>query len=74
MICIPNAKIGRYLFFQYKKNQKFGLLEALLEVGAWDHAQAVISRLPTYYAVCQVPIAKALAKLIHVSMQPVHQK
>jgi len=58
----------------YKKNQKFGLLEALLEVGAWDHAQAVISRLPTYYAVCQVPIAKALAKLIHVSMQPVHQK
>ena len=32
-------------------------------MGAWDHAQAVISRLPTYYAVCQVPIAKALAKL-----------
>ena len=60
--------------FQYGKNQKFGLLEALLTVGAWEHAQSVISRLPTYFAVCQVPIAKALAKLIHISMQPVHEK
>ena len=55
-------------------NQKFGLLKALLEVGAWSHAEQVISRLPIYYAVAKPSIAKALANLIHVKMAPVHKK
>ena len=54
-------------------NQKFGLLKALLEVGAWTHAEQVISRLPIYYAVAKPAIAKALANLIHVKMAPVHK-
>ena len=55
-------------------NQKFGLLKALLDVGAWTHAEEVISRLPIYYAVAKPAIAKALANLIHVKMAPVHKK
>ena len=39
-------------------NQKFGLLKALLEVGAWSHAEKVISRLPIYYAVAKPSIGK----------------
>ena len=30
--------------FQTPVNQKFGLLEALLKVGAWNHAEMIISR------------------------------
>ena len=55
-------------------NQKFGLLKALLDVGAWSNAQQLISRLPTYHAVAQLPIAQSLAHLIHIKMAPVHQK
>lgn len=55
-------------------NQKFGLLRALLDVGAWSNAQQLISRLPTYHAVAQLSIAQSLAHLIHIKMDPVHQK
>ena len=55
-------------------NQKFGLLRALLDVGAWAHAEKLIARLPTYHAVAQLPIAQSLANLIHIKMAPVHEK
>ena len=55
-------------------NPKFGLLEALLKVGAWPEAESLISRLPTYYAVSQPMIANALQRLIHITMDPIHQK
>ena len=57
-----------------QSNQKFGLLAALLEVGAWTHAENCIAQLPTYYAVAQPAIAKALENLIHITMQPVHKR
>ena len=44
-------------------NQKFGLLEALLRVGAWTEAEALMGRMPAYYAVSQPKIAEALAEL-----------
>ena len=55
-------------------NQKFGLLKALLDVGAWNHAENVIARLPTYSAVAQPQIAMSLANLLHITMAPVHEK
>ena len=55
-------------------NQKFGLLKALLDVGAWTEAEKLITRLPLFYAVSQPSIAKALSNLIHIKMAPVHEK
>ena len=55
-------------------NQKFGLLEALLRVGAWAEAESLMGRMPAYYAVAQPKIAEALAELVHVTLDPVHRK
>jgi len=46
----------------------------LLQVGAWQHAEKIIGELPTHYAVAQPIIAKALGKLIHTTMQPIHKR
>ena len=62
----PEAKVSM--------NQKFGLLRALLDVGAWSHAEQLIARLPMYHAVAQLPIAQSLANLIHIKMAPVHEQ
>ena len=55
-------------------NQKFGLLEALLRVGAWKEAEGLIMKLPTYFAVAQPNIADALQNLIHISLEPLHRE
>lgn len=55
-------------------NPKFGLLEALLRVRAWPEAATLLARLPTYYAVAQPAIARAMQNLIHVMMDPLHRK
>lgn len=60
--------------FLVSSNQKFGLLKALLDVGAWSCAENLISRLPTYFAVSQPLIAQSLATLIHIKMAPVHDQ
>ena len=62
------------LVHQNSINPKFGLLEALLKVGAWSEAESLISRLPTYYAVSQPLIARALMTLIHTTMDPIHRE
>merc|ERR1719347_549001 len=58
---------------KHENNQKFGLLEALLKVGAWGHAEKLLCQLPTYYATAQYGISKQLCKLIHIIMDPVYQ-
>ena len=50
------------------------MLAALLQVGAWTHAEKVMSRLPIHYAVAQPQIAEALQKLIHTTIQPIHKR
>ena len=47
---------------KHENNQKFGLLEALLKVGAWGHAEKLLCQLPTYYATAQYGISKQLCK------------
>ncbi|XP_057340023.1 THO complex subunit 2 isoform X2 [Microplitis mediator] len=59
---------------KYTGNQKFGLCEALLEVGAWDVAQRLFSRLPDHCMTDQRPIALALCKLIQSLIEPVYRK
>lgn len=60
--------------FQYKANQKFGLLEAFLSVGAWKESKAIFDSLPEFYAVSHEPVAAALQKLVHITIEPLHQK
>ncbi|KAJ7383765.1 THO complex subunit 2 [Desmophyllum pertusum] len=56
-------------------NQKFGLCEALLMVGAWDHAYAsILDRLPQFAAVSHPAIAKGLCKLIHTTIEPLYRR
>ncbi|XP_015599457.1 THO complex subunit 2 isoform X2 [Cephus cinctus] len=59
---------------KYSTNQKFGLCEALLEVGAWDIAQSLFNRLPDHCLTEQKPIALALCKMIQSVIEPVYRK
>ncbi|XP_018404815.1 PREDICTED: THO complex subunit 2 isoform X5 [Cyphomyrmex costatus] len=59
---------------KYASNQKFGLCEALLEVGAWEVAQSLFNRLPDYCFTDQRPIALALCKMIQALVEPVYRK
>ena len=47
---------------KHENNQKFGLLEALIKVGDWTHAEKLLCQLPTYYATAQPGISKQLCK------------
>ena len=47
---------------KHENNQKFGLLEALIKVGAWSHAEKLLCQLPTYYATAQPGISRQLCK------------
>eukprot|EP00090_Calanus_glacialis_P000154 TRINITY_DN1009_c0_g1_i2.p1 TRINITY_DN1009_c0_g1~~TRINITY_DN1009_c0_g1_i2.p1 ORF type:complete len:1411 (-),score=541.96 TRINITY_DN1009_c0_g1_i2:289-4521(-) len=58
---------------KHENNQKFGLLEALIKVGDWTHAEKLLCQLPTYYATAQPGISKQLCKLIHILLDPVYQ-
>uniref|UniRef100_UPI00358DF603 THO complex subunit 2 isoform X2 n=1 Tax=Myxine glutinosa TaxID=7769 RepID=UPI00358DF603 len=54
--------------------QKLGLLEALLHVGDWNHARAIMDRLPPFYTTSQKAIAAALCNLIHITIEPLHRR
>ena len=56
------------------KNQKFGLIKALLDMGAWNEAESVLARLPPYSAVSVPFIAKSLQTLIKESIEPLYCK
>ena len=49
-------------------------MAALLQVGAWTHAEKIMNRLPIHYTVAQSHIAEALQKLIHRTIQPMHKR
>lgn len=52
----------------YANNQKFGLCEALLKVGDWNNASTIINQLPEQCMLVHELIAKALADVVHVSI------
>ncbi|KAM4818053.1 THO complex subunit 2 isoform 2-T2 [Thomomys bottae] len=55
-------------------NQKLGLLEALLMIGDWQHAQNIMDQLPPYYAASHKQIALAICKLIHITVEPLYRR
>ncbi|XP_069749018.1 THO complex subunit 2 isoform X5 [Narcine bancroftii] len=55
-------------------NQKLGLLEALLKIGDWDHAQCIMDQIPPFYATSHKPIALALCQLIHIITEPLYRR
>ncbi|KAK3752595.1 hypothetical protein QZH41_018789 [Actinostola sp. cb2023] len=55
-------------------NQKFGLCEALIMVGAWNSAKLIMDKLPNYATVTHPPIAEALCKLLHSTIEPLYRK
>ncbi|KAG8553731.1 hypothetical protein GDO81_003527 [Engystomops pustulosus] len=55
-------------------NQKLGLLEALMKIGDWHHAQNIMDQMPPFYATSHKPIALALCHLIHVTIEPLYRR
>ncbi|XP_072285366.1 THO complex subunit 2-like [Pyxicephalus adspersus] len=55
-------------------NQKLGLLEALLKIGDWQHAQNIMDQMPFFYATSHKSIAIALCHLIHITIEPLYRR
>ncbi|XP_062309257.1 THO complex subunit 2 [Osmerus eperlanus] len=55
-------------------NQKLGLLEALLRIGDWQHAQSIMDQMPAFYATSHKAIALALCQLLHLSVEPLYRR
>ena len=55
-------------------NQKLGLLEALLRIGDWQHAQSIMDQMPAFYATSHRAIALALCQLLHLSVEPLYRR
>ncbi|XP_061659532.1 THO complex subunit 2 isoform X2 [Syngnathoides biaculeatus] len=54
-------------------NQKLGLLEALLGIGDWRHAQSIMDQMPSFYATSHKSIALALCQLLHLTVEPLYR-
>ncbi|XP_052852887.1 THO complex subunit 2 [Drosophila gunungcola] len=70
----PPPTVKKFNEEKYNVNQKFGLCEALLKVGDWENAYKIIQKLPEQAVVLQEPIARAIADLIHLSVESVYYK
>ncbi|XP_015682264.1 THO complex subunit 2 [Protobothrops mucrosquamatus] len=55
-------------------NQKLGLLEAMLQIGDWQHAQSIMDQMPPFYATSHKSIAIALCQLLHVMIEPLYRR
>ncbi|XP_062440473.1 THO complex subunit 2 isoform X3 [Rhea pennata] len=62
------------LYVHPPDNQKLGLLEALLKIGDWQHAQSIMDQMPPFYATSHKPIAVALCQLVHVTIEPLYRR
>lgn len=77
-MCIGVAPLFTSLFFhlsfQPPNNQKLGLLEALLQIGDWQHAQSIMEQMPPFYATSHKSIAVALCQLVHLIVEPLYRR
>lgn len=55
-------------------NQKLGLLEALIRIGDWHHAQSIMNQMPSFYATSHKAIALALCQLVHLTVEPLYRR
>ncbi|KAL3879965.1 hypothetical protein ACJMK2_032241 [Sinanodonta woodiana] len=58
----------------HDNNQKLGLVEALLNIGAWEKAKSIMDRLPEFFAVAHRPVATSLCALIHTIIDPLYRE
>lgn len=63
-----------FLCLQPPDNQKLGLLEALLRIGDWHHAQSIMDQMPSFYATSHKAIALALCQLVHLTVEPLYRR
>lgn len=63
-----------FVILQPPDNQKLGLLEALLNIGDWQHAQSIMDQMPPFYASSHKSIAIALCQLVHVTIEPLYRR
>lgn len=63
-----------FIILQPPDNQKLGLLEALLKIGDWHHAQSIMDQMPPFYSTSHKPIAIALCQLVHVTIEPLYRR
>ena len=54
-------------------NQKFGLCEALVTIGSWEQASAILKRHPEFYVTSYRPISSAMSKLVEYIIEPVYR-
>lgn len=59
---------------QLAANQKVGVVEAMLRIGSWEHAQALLKRLPPFFAVSHAPVAETLTNLAHVLVEDLYKQ
>ena len=50
------------------------MVEALLQVGNWEHAQVMMQRLPPFFAMSHAPVAHAMAQLLHYLVDKLYIK
>lgn len=62
------------LYPQAPDNQKLGLLEALLRIGDWHHAQSIMDQMPAFYATSHKAVALALCQLLHLTVEPLYRR
>lgn len=65
---------GFVLYPQLPDNQKLGLLEALLRLGDWHHAQSIMDQMPSFYTTSHKAIALALCQLVHLTVEPLYRR
>lgn len=73
----PTFSCFSFSFFvltQPPDNQKLGLLEALLRIGDWHHAQSIMDQMPSFYATSHKAIALALCQLVHLTVEPLYRR
>ncbi|XP_063708097.1 THO complex subunit 2 [Culicoides brevitarsis] len=58
---------------KYAQNQKWRLCEALLDIGDYENALKLMKKLPDHSVMVNEPIAKALAKLINIVIEPIYR-
>ncbi len=71
---VSSAPLICLLSCQPPDNQKLGLLEALLRIGDWQHAQSIMDQMPAFYATSHKAIAIALCQLLHLIVEPVYRR
>ncbi|KAK3925484.1 THO complex subunit 2 [Frankliniella fusca] len=59
---------------KFAANQKFGLCEALLNIGAWPVVKELCKKLPDHFLIEQPIISKAMCNLLHAVIDPLYKK